>query len=171
MNTGSLLGTVKDPTGAGVPEAAVTVQRTGTPFERQVTTDANGNYLVPQAPVGNYQISFEKTGFQKVTHSEVELSAGQSLRVDTTLALGSVSEAVEVSSRVNQVDTATANVGSTVFGSQVQEIALNTRSFTQLMTLQPGVSSLQAQHPGFRVNTLAPFSFKVGRPRTFSSDM
>ena len=81
MNTGSLLGTVKDPTGAGVPEAMVTVQRTGTPFERQVTTDAGGNYLVPQAPVGSYRISFEKTGFQKVTHSQVELSAGQSLRV------------------------------------------------------------------------------------------
>src|SRR5437660_9874453 len=79
MNTGSLLGTVKDPTGAGVPEAIVKIQRTGTPFERQVTTDANGNYLVPQAPVGSYQISFEKTGFQKVVHNQVELSAGQSV--------------------------------------------------------------------------------------------
>src|SRR5260370_38619405 len=90
MNTGSLLGTVKDPTGAGVPEAVVTVQRTGTPFERQVTTDANGNYLVPQAPVGSYQISFEKTGSQKWTQRKMELSAGQSLRVGTTLTLGSV---------------------------------------------------------------------------------
>jgi len=61
------------------------------------------------------------------------------------------------------VDTATANVGSTIFGSQVQEIALNTRSFTQLMTLQPGVSSQQAQQPGFGSNTSVPFSFNGGQ--------
>lgn len=163
MNTGTLLGTIKDPTGAAVPEATITIQRTDPPFERQVTTDDAGNYLAPQVPVGSYQISFEKAGFQKVLRSHVELSAGQSLRIDATLALGSVAEAVEVSTRVAQVDTATANVGSTIFGSQVQEIALNTRSFTQLMTLQPGVSSLQAQQPGFGSNTSVPFSFNGGQ--------
>jgi outer membrane receptor protein involved in Fe transport len=158
-----LLGTVKDPSGAAVPDATVRIQRTDPPFERQLTTDATGNYLAPQVPVGSYQITFEKTGFQKMVRSQVELSAGQSLRVDTTLAIGSVAEAVEVSAQVAQVDTATGNVGSTVSGSQVQEIALNTRSFTQLMTLQPGVSSLQAQQPGFGSNTSVPFSFNGGQ--------
>ena len=70
---------------------------------------------------------------------------------------------MEVDAKVAQVDTATANVGSTIFGTQVQELALNTRSFTQLMTLQPGVNSSQAQQPGFGSNTSVPFSFNGGQ--------
>ena len=163
MNTGTLLGTVRDPSGATLPDATVRIQRTDPPFERAVRTDDAGNYFVPQVPIGTYQLSFEKTGFQKLVRSQVDLSAGQSLRVDTTLAIGSVAEAVEVSTQVAQVDTATGNVGSTIYGSQVQEIALNTRSFTQLMTLQPGVSSMQAQQPGFGSNTSVPFSFNGGQ--------
>ena len=163
MNSGTLLGTVKDPSGAAVPNATVRVLRANPPFERQVATEADGNFLLPLVPIGVYQITIEKTGFQKLVRSGVELSASQSLRVDSTLTLGSVAEAVEVSTQVAQVDTATANVGSTIFGSQVQEIALNTRSFTQLMTLQPGVSSMQAQQPGFGSNTSVPFSFNGGQ--------
>lgn len=163
MNTGTLLGTVKDPSGAAIANATVRVLRANPPFERQVSTDADGNYLFPLMPVGAYQVTFENTGFQKTVRNNVELSASQSLRIDATLTLGSVSEQVEVSSQVSQVDTATANVGSTIFGSQVQEIALNTRSFTQLMTLQPGVSSQQAQQPGFGSNTSVPFSFNGGQ--------
>ncbi|MBL8236099.1 MAG: TonB-dependent receptor [Bryobacterales bacterium] len=163
MNSGTLLGTVKDPSGAAVPGATVRVLRANPPLERQATTDAEGNYTLPLLPVGAYQVTVEKTGFQKQVRNGVELSASQSLRVDSTLTLGSVAEQVEVSTRIAQVDTATANVGSTIFGSQVQEIALNTRSFTQLMTLQPGVSSLQAQQPGFGSNTSVPFSFNGGQ--------
>jgi outer membrane receptor protein involved in Fe transport len=159
MNTGTLLGTVRDPSGAAVPETVVTLQRISPPFERSVVTDGSGNYVAPQVPVGPYQISFEKTGFQKALQTNIDLSAGQALRVDATLALGNVTETVQVDAVVAQVDTATANVGSTIFGSQVQELALNTRSFTQLMTLQPGVSSMQAQQPGFGSNTGVPFSF------------
>jgi len=94
---------------------------------------------------------------------DVDLNAGQSLRIDTSLTVGTVAESVEVDSKVAQVDTATANVGSTIFGTQVQELALNTRSFTQLMTLQPGVNSAQAQQPGFGSNTSVPFSFNGGQ--------
>ena len=90
MNTGTLLGTVKDPSGAAVPEVSIRIQRANPPFERQLTTDAGGNYFAPQVPVGTYQVTFEKTGFQKTIHNQIELSAGQSLRVDTTLTLGSV---------------------------------------------------------------------------------
>src|SRR5215831_18696504 len=163
MSTGTLLGTVRDASGGTVPATTVRIQRIDPPLERQVQTDDAGNFLAPQMPIGTYQLTFEKSGFQKMTHGRVELSAGQSLRVDATLALGSVAETVEVATAVAQVDTASANVGSTIFGSQVQEIALNTRSFTQLMTLQPGVSSQQAQQPGFASNTSVPFSFNGGQ--------
>ena len=163
QNTGTFSGTVRDASGASVADAAVRVVRDSPVFQREVKTDEEGNYQVVQVPAGDYRIEFEKTGFQKTSRTGVSLSAGQSLRVDSVLQVGSVNETVQVDEKVAQVDTLTANVGSTVFGSQVQELALNTRSFTQLMTLQPGVSSTQAQQPGFGSNTGVPFSFSGGQ--------
>lgn len=163
FNTGTFLGAVTDSSGASVAGAAVRIYRTDQPLQREVVTDDNGNFLAPQLPTGVYRLEFDKSGFQKIIRPDISLSAGQSLRVDAVLNAGSVTESVEISSKVAQVDTATANVGSTIFGTQVQELALNTRSFTQLMTLQPGVNSSQAQQPGFGSNTSVPFSFNGGQ--------
>src|SRR5579872_827193 len=159
FNTGTFLGTVTDSSGAAVPGAAVHVVRTDQPLIREALTDAGGNFRIEQEPVGLYRFEFEKTGFEKVVRSGIALSAGQSLRVDATLPVGSINNTVQVTTQAVQVDTATGNVGSTISGTQVQELALNTRSFTQLMTLQPGVNSTQAQQPGFASNTSVPFSF------------
>lgn len=162
-NTGTFLGTVTDPSGASVGGVAVRVQRTDQPLQREAITADDGSFQLPQLPAGAYRVEFSKPGFQKAVRSDVSLSAGQSLRLDTALVVGAVSDSVSVDSKVAQVDTATANVGSTIFGTQVQELALNTRSFTQLMTLQPGVNSSQAQQPGFGSNTSVPFSFNGGQ--------
>ena len=163
QNTGNFSGAVRDQSGASVTGVTVRVIRDNPLFTRETTTDDEGNYQVLQVPAGDYRIEFEKAGFQRTSRTGISLSAGQSLRVDATLNVGSVSETVQVDAKVAQVDTLSANVGSTVFGSQVQELALNTRSFTQLMTLQPGVASSQAQQPGFGSNTGVPFSFNGGQ--------
>ncbi len=162
FNNGTVLGTVTDPSGAAVPDVTVRIVRDNPPLRREIITSAVGNYQVAQVPPGTYRVEFEKTGFQKVTREGLELSAAQTARIDAQLVVGSVTETIKVETRAAQVDTATANVGSTIFGSQVQELALNTRSFSQLMTLQPGVSSMQAQQPGFGSNTGVPFSFNGG---------
>lgn len=159
LNFGSFTGTLKDPSGAGVPQATVRLVRTETNTVTETTTDADGNYRLLNASPGTYRLEFEHDGFRKEVRDGIALSAGQSLRVDASLVIGQVSDAVQVESKVAEVDTSTANVGSTVYGSQVRELALNTRSFTQLMTLQPGVASSQAQQPGFGSNTSVPFSF------------
>ncbi|MCC6862638.1 MAG: TonB-dependent receptor [Bryobacterales bacterium] len=159
-NTGVFLGTVRDQSGAAVTEAVV---RVASPlYRRETVTNAEGNYQLLQVPAGDYRIEIEKEGFQRTVRSAVPLSTGQTLRVDGVLTVGAVTETVTVEGQVAQVDTATANVGSTIFGTQVQELALTTRSFTQLMTLQPGVNSSQAQQPGFGSNTSVPFSFNGG---------
>ncbi len=163
FNNGTFVGTVTDPTGAAVPGATVRVSRENPAFRREVTTDDAGNYLIQQVPPGAYRLTFEKNGFQKTENLDANLSAAQTVRIDARLTVGSVSETIQVETRAAQVDTATANIGSTVYGTQVQELALNTRSFTQLMTLQPGVSSTQAQQPGFGSNTGVPFSFSGGQ--------
>jgi outer membrane receptor protein involved in Fe transport len=163
FNNGTIIGTVTDPSGAAVPDAIVRVTRDNPPLRRETRTDAAGNFQIQQVPPGDYQIEFEKAGFQKVQIAAMNLSAAQQLRVDAQLLVGSVSEAVKVEASSAQLETASANIGSTVYGKQVQELALNTRSFTQLMTLQPGVSSSQAQQPGFGSNTSVPFSFNGGQ--------
>ncbi|MCL4854779.1 MAG: carboxypeptidase regulatory-like domain-containing protein, partial [Bryobacteraceae bacterium] len=158
LNTGTFAGTVYDATGAVIPGATVRITSENTAFQRETTADAEGNYQLLQVPTGTYTIEFEREGFQKSVQKGVAISAGQNLRVNGNLTVGSVTETVEVGARVAQVDTTSANVGATVYGSQVQELALTTRSFTQLITLQPGVASNQAQQPGFGSNTSVPFS-------------
>ena len=147
LNTGIFFGTIKDPSGAGVPDASVRIAREGSTFQREAATDAEGNYKLLEIPVGEYRIEFERAGFRKTVRAGIMLSAGQSLRVDVELAIGSVSETVQVDAKVAQVDTNTANVGNTVYASQVQELALATRSFTTLVILQPGVNSNETQQP------------------------
>lgn len=159
LNFGNISGTVKDPSGAGVPQSKVHLIRTETNTAREFTTDAQGNYRVLDVAPGTYRIEFEHEGFSREVRDAVTVNAGQSLRIDANLKIGTVSDTVKVEETVAQVDTNTANVGSTVYGTQVRELALNTRSFTQLMTLQPGVASSQAQQPGFGSNTSVPFSF------------
>ena len=164
FNTGTFLGTVTDASEAAVSGVTVHIFRTDPPLQRDVTTGRGRNLPGPTiAQPESTALSSTRPGFQRLIRSDISLSAGQSLRVDGTLKVGAVSESVESTSKVAQVDTATANVGNTIFGTQVQELALNTRSFTQLMTLQPGVNSSQAQQPGFGSNTSVPFSFNGGQ--------
>jgi len=148
LSNGTFLGTVKDPSGAGVPGVAIRIRNQATDALRTTTTEPDGNFRLVDLPIGDYTLEFERAGFRKVVHTNVPLSAGQSLRVDADLPLGSVTETVQVDAKVAQVDTDTANVGNTVFGAQVQELALATRSFSTLVVLQPGVNSNESQQPG-----------------------
>lgn len=159
LNFGSFTGTLRDPAGAAVPQATVRLTRVETNTVIEATTDADGNYRVVSTSPGTYKFEFEHAGFRKEVRAGVTLSAGQSLRVDADMVIGEVAQTLQVDSKIAEVDTSTGNVGSTVDGSQVRELALNTRSFTQLMNLQPGVASSQTQQPGFGSNTTVPFSF------------
>jgi hypothetical protein len=147
LNTGAFVGSVKDQSGAALTGAAVRISRDNPPFQREVTTDALGNYQALQVPPGEYRIEFGRTDFQTTVHTGIALSAGQSLRVDATLTVGAVAESVQISAQVAQVDTVTGNVGNTIFGNQVQELMLNTRYFTQLLPMLPGVTSTAPQQP------------------------
>ena len=117
INNGSFLGSVTDPSGAAVPGATVRVLRDNPPFRRETVTDAAGNYQISPVPPGDYRLTIEKSGFQRAEVAKVTLSAAQQARVDTQLTVGSVSDTVKVETRAAQVDTASANIGSTVFGT------------------------------------------------------
>jgi hypothetical protein len=131
---------VRDPKGAAVPNAEVTVTEETTAATRTVKTNDEGFYSIPSLPVGRYSVSASPTGFKKTINSGVELHIGDKLNVDLTLEVGTVGETVTVTGEASLVQTRSADVSSLVTQKQVTELPLNGRNYAQLVTLVPGIS-------------------------------
>ncbi|HTV54807.1 MAG TPA: TonB-dependent receptor [Terriglobia bacterium] len=157
-NAGEILGAVKDPSGASIPDVAVSLINESSGWRRVTQTNSAGNYYLLDVPSGVYSVLFEKTGFRGFGRTHVALSAGESLTLNASLPLGSVHQSVTVRGGATRVNTATANLGNTVFNTQIENIPLVSRSFTQLVELEPGVASDIAQTPAFGSNTSVPFA-------------
>ncbi|HEX7362026.1 MAG TPA: TonB-dependent receptor [Bryobacteraceae bacterium] len=158
-NTGTFIGTVKDQTGAAIPNTEVSLTNQATQRRQETTSNNSGGYQFLEVPIGTYRLDFVKHGFKSFVRTAIPLSAGQSLKVDAVLAVGSAQQTVTVTSSVSAVNTVSATLGSHVFQAQIQNIPLSTRTFPQLVSLQPGVASHEPQQPGFASNTSASFSF------------
>lgn len=139
--TGSITGFVKDPSGAVVPNAMVTVRNLGTGDQRQVTTGAEGEYTVTPLPIGRYEVVVEASGFQKFVAKEVQLSVNDRRRVDANLQVGSTDQTVTVEEAALAVQTEDSTVGNVISGNTVTQMPLNGRNLYQLIALQPGVSA------------------------------
>jgi hypothetical protein len=137
---GSISGTVRDPQGAAVPKAEVTVTEEATHATRTVTASDEGFYSVPSLPVGRYTVSTSPAGFKKTINSGVELHVGDKLNVDLNLEVGAVGETVTVTGEASLVETRNSDVSSLVTEKQVTELPLNGRNYAQLVTLVPGIS-------------------------------
>ncbi len=138
LNTGGILGTVKDASGAVVAGASVVVNNAGTNFTRTVATDAKGDYAVPDLEPGDYTVSVRAQGFQEAIHSGLQLVVNQLLRVDVTLTVGSIQQKVEVTGQPPLVQTDSSSVGQTIVENQVENLPLNGRNFLQLALLSTG---------------------------------
>jgi len=136
--TGTLVGHVKDATGAIIPNADVTITNVGTQEARNVTTNEAGDYTVPLLKPGSYQVSVSAPGFKKETTSGIVLNVDQTARVETLLSVGGTTETVNVASSALNLDTDTATVGQLITGQQIAELPLNGRNFQDLMFLAPG---------------------------------
>jgi len=142
-------GTVTDKSGAAVVGAQVVVANAAGNLTRTTETNAEGAYAVPALPSGSYDIVVTAKGFQKFQAKGVVVEVAQKARVDVTLTVGSITEEVVVTGEsVAQVDTQSAELGSTVTGKQINQLELNGRNFTQLVTLAPGVVSQTGQDEG-----------------------
>ena len=141
--TGSLVGTVKDPNGAAVAGATVTITdpTKDNIVVRTVSTDDEGTFSAPNLPVSIYQITVEAANFKKSVQTDIKLDVGQRRNVDITLEAGSISEVVTVEADPVAVELNTPTAGTTISGNQVRELSINNRNFVQLVTLAPGVSS------------------------------
>jgi hypothetical protein len=165
QDTGYISGTVTDKSGAAIANATVTIANASGSSTQTTTTNADGAYVVAGLPGGTYNLTVMATGFQKYTANGVVLDVAQKIRIDVPLTVGSVSEEVVVTGEsVAQVQTASSEIGTTISGKQVNQLELNGRNFTQLVTLTPGVVSQTNQDEGtVGVNGNVAFSMNGGR--------
>jgi hypothetical protein len=142
--SGTIVGTVTDPSGAAIPEATVTVRNTGTNSIVTVKSDAQGNFTAAQLPVGTYEVDVAESGFEQYVETSVEVHTSTITKVNATLTVGKASEKVTVASSAVQVETDSAAVGEIVGGTQVRELPLAGENFVGLTQLSPGVSAAQS---------------------------
>jgi Carboxypeptidase regulatory-like domain/TonB dependent receptor len=137
--TGRILGTVTDQTGAAVAGATLTITDTQHGTRREVTTDASGDYAVPELPPGDYKIHVEARGFKTVERPRIAVEVAQDLRVDLSLPAGEVSQTVVVTDEVPLVNSTSATLGGTLSNAEINDLPLNGRNYENLLQLRPGV--------------------------------
>lgn len=142
--TASMLGVVRDSSGAVVPGVEVTVINTGTSLTRTMSTDNEGGYLFTNLPIGSYELRATMSGFQAFVQTGITLVVNQNARVDVSLSLGMASQTVQVDAQVNTVDTHSVVMGELVDRARIQELPLNGRNAMQLAAVVPGVTNIIA---------------------------
>jgi hypothetical protein len=147
--TGRITGTIKDQTGAVVPAVAVNVTNIAQGTQTKVIADSKGVYAFPSLPIGHYDLKAEAPGFRPAIRKNLALDIDSALQVDVTLELEQKSEAVTVAEHEIQVrvEMASTQMGEVVTGTQMTSVALNGRSYTDLLALQPGIVPTTTQTP------------------------
>ena len=136
--SGSIVGHVKDQAGSVIVAARVSVTNVDTHDVRTVSTNEAGDYTVPALQPGHYQIDVAGKGFKSEKQSGIVLDVDQTVRVETTLTVGSSTETISVNATALALDTDTASVGEVIGSQQIAELPLNGRNFQDLMLLAPG---------------------------------
>jgi carboxypeptidase family protein/TonB-dependent receptor-like protein len=144
VTTGSILGTVKDNTGAAVKGARVTVTDLARNATTNYTTDDEGNYTAPFLIPGSYSVAVEAQGFKKAVTSNVVLQIDQKARIDFNLEIGQIAEVAEITAAVTLIRTESSELGEVIEERAVKELPLNGRNFAQLVYLTPGVTPGQS---------------------------
>ncbi len=140
---GSIVGVVKDGSGAGIPNATITIidPAKDALVVRTLQTNDDGIFSAPNLPVSVYTVTAEAPNFKKSVSTDVKLDVGQRRNVDVVLEAGNISETVTVQADALVVELSTPASSTTINGDQVRELSLNNRNWVQLVTLAPGVSN------------------------------
>jgi hypothetical protein len=159
--TASISGTVKDASGASIAGATVTATNTGTGIAETRTTNGQGFYSFQLLPLGTYVLTVEQTGFKEYQQTELVLDVNSALTVDATLQVGQVSEKIEVAANALHVDTVSSQMGEVIEGKEMTDVPLVTRSYTDLLALQPGVVSSPSGMSGAYAGSFISAGFPV----------
>src|SRR3984885_7503293 len=167
---GEITGRISDPSGAGIPDAVLTLTSVTTNAARQTTTTTDGDYSFPSVPPGIYKVKAEHPGFKLMTNNNVEVQVQQTVRLDYTLQVGQVNESVEVQTAVNMLQAENATLGTVVETQSITQLPLNGREYLNLValtsnanTLSPPAGQSQSRQGGDRSN----LSISAGGNRIF----
>jgi len=140
LSAGSVTGIVRDASGSAVADASVTLRNVETTIERRTVSNDAGNYVFLNLGPGKYALEATAPGFATKRVAEFILAVNQTASIDISLQVGSQSEVVTISAETEQLDVSTADLGTVIATKQVNDLPLNGRNFTQLLSLTPGVA-------------------------------
>ena len=138
--TGSISGTVSDPSGAVMAGVTVSVTSVATGVRSTTVTDGKGFYRFPALNVDTYDVAVSQAGFRPFLESGVRIDANSAIQIDIPLQLGQLTDTVTVKSNTLQVETQSTQMGDVIEGATITSVPLNGRSYINLLALQPGVS-------------------------------
>ncbi len=167
--TASISGRVTDASDAAVPGATVTIKNTATSATQTATTDEQGRYALLDLPIGPYDLTVSKTGFQNVARTGLILTVGSAPVLDFQMTVGQASETVSVSAEAAQVETTSAAVSSLVNQTQMRELPLNGRDWEQLILLAPGAVSYPQGGSSALTSVANAYSISGTRPEGYSN--
>ncbi len=144
IDRANLNGIVTDPSGASIPNAKVEVVAPDTGFKRETTTGSSGIYSIGSLPNGTYDLTVSAKDFQTSATTGIQLSVGQTRTVNVQLVVGAPTTKVEVRSTAAALDSNDAQISTVIRTGQVENIPLNGRDWSLLMTLAPGAVNLGA---------------------------
>jgi hypothetical protein len=153
-DNGSVVGTVKDKTGATIPGATVTITNNGTSIAATTKTDASGNYEVPELKVGTYTVTATAPSFSDAVAQNITVSVGIRTRIDLALQVGGTATTVEVSDVALQLETETSERGQTITNYESEAFPLVTRNYSDLLGLVPGSRQAPSAATTSSINSL-----------------
>ena len=139
----TMVGTVTDPTGAAVPNVAITITSAATGQVRTLASNDVGQFVAPNLKIGKYSVRAQASGFKIVEQKDVVLNVGDRTRVDFQMQMGTAQETITVETAPVTVQTDTGEVSNVITGKQVTQLSTNGRSIYTLINLTPGATSLQ----------------------------
>ncbi|MBS1828318.1 MAG: TonB-dependent receptor [Acidobacteria bacterium] len=142
--TGSILGYVRDSTGAVMPNVTVRALETSTNSERSTVSNESGFYEIVLLPPGTYRVQARHTGFKSFAREGLKLDTGLKMSIDVTLSPGDVNETIEVTGETPLLETSSSTVAQLIDNTKVTRIPLSNRNLLQLINLIPGVNDFGA---------------------------
>ena len=148
QTAGSLTGVVRDADGGVLPGVSVTASNVGTQLQQTVVSGPDGRYVLPQLPVGTYEVRAELAGFRTLRQSGIRLVVGETAVVNLVLAIGAIEQEVSVVGRASPVNTRSSELSYLVSDRDIEQLPLNGRNYTDLAMLQPGVAAYRHRDGG-----------------------
>lgn len=139
--TGAISGVVTDPSGAVVPDVQITIKNAQTGDTRVLKSTSKGSFTASALPPGNYSVEASKSGFRTMTVSQLPVDVANIVPLNIRLEVGSASQSVTVEANAEQLQLETASLGHVTTGELVQSLPLVTRNYTEIIGLNPGVST------------------------------